>query len=191
MFEFKRYNKRFKRDNQRVAFLLCVGFCGYGVVLKLGSGVGCPLTGRYVLSREVSMSKVVQQQIGNIALVVENYDDAIDFYTKKLQFSLVEDTDLGGGKRWVQVSPPNSNGTSLLLAQASTEEQAQFVGNQTGGRVFLFLQTNDFWRDYELMKANGVVFNEEPRVEEYGTVVVFQDLYGNKWDLLQLNKAHK
>ncbi len=137
------------------------------------------------------MSKVVQQQIGNIALVVENYDDAIEFYTKKLQFSLVEDTDLGGGKRWVQVSPRNSNGTSLLLAQASTEEQARFVGNQTGGRVFLFLQTNDFWRDYELMKANGVVFNEEPRVEEYGTVVVFQDLYGNKWDLLQLNKAHK
>ncbi len=137
------------------------------------------------------MSKVVQQQIGNIALVVENYDDAIDFYTKKLQFSLVEDTDLGGGKRWVQVSPRNSNGTNLLLAQASTEEQAQFVGNQTGGRVFLFLQTNDFCRDYELMKANGVVFNEEPRVEEYGTVVVFQDLYGNKWDLLQLNKAHK
>ncbi|HFG1875021.1 TPA: VOC family protein [Vibrio cholerae] len=137
------------------------------------------------------MSKVVQQQIGNIALVVENYDDAIEFYTKKLQFSLVEDTDLGGGKRWVQVSPPNSNGTNLLLAQASTEEQAQFVDNQTGGRVFLFLQTNDFWRDYELMKANGVVFNEEPRVEEYGTVVVFQDLYGNKWDLLQLNKAHK
>ncbi|EHU4802164.1 VOC family protein [Vibrio vulnificus] len=137
------------------------------------------------------MSKVVQQQIGNIALVVENYDDAIEFYTKKLQFSLVEDTDLGSGKRWVQVSPPNSNGTNLLLAQASTEEQAQFVGNQTGGRVFLFLQTNDFWRDYELMKATGVVFNEEPRVEEYGTVVVFQDLYGNKWDLLQLNKAHK
>ncbi|ELT7571607.1 VOC family protein [Vibrio cholerae] len=135
------------------------------------------------------MPKVVQQQIGNIALVVENYDDAIEFYTKKLQFSLVEDTDLGGGKRWVQVSPPNSNGTNLLLAQASTEEQAQFVGNQTGGRVFLFLQTNDFWRDYELMKANGVVFNEEPRVEEYGTVVVFQDLYGNKWDLLELNKA--
>ncbi|EJS1626590.1 VOC family protein [Vibrio cholerae] len=137
------------------------------------------------------MSKVVQQQIGNIALVVENYDDAIEFYTKKLQFSLVEDTDLGGGKRWVQVSPRNSNGTNLLLAQASTKEQAQFVGNQTGGRVFLFLQTNDFCRDYELMKAHGVVFNEEPRVEEYGTVVVFQDLYGNKWDLLQLNKAHK
>ncbi len=137
------------------------------------------------------MPKVVQQQIGNIALVVENYDDAIEFYTQKLQFTLVEDTDLGGGKRWVQVSPPNSNGTNLLLAQASTEEQAKFIGDQAGGRVFLFLQTNDFWRDYELMKAKGVIFNDEPRVEEYGTVVVFQDLYGNKWDLLQLSSAHQ
>ncbi len=137
------------------------------------------------------MSKPVQQQIGNIALVVENYDDAIAFYTQKLQFVLVEDTDLGGGKRWVQVSPPNSTGTNLLLAQASTEEQAQAIGNQTGGRVFLFLQTNDFWRDYELMKSNGVVFLEEPREEQYGTVVVFQDLYGNKWDLLQLSSTSK
>ncbi|HBC3412377.1 TPA: VOC family protein [Vibrio parahaemolyticus] len=137
------------------------------------------------------MSKSVQQQIGNVALVVESYDDAIEFYTQKLQFTLVEDTDLGGGKRWVQVSPPNSNGTNLSLAQASTEEQHLVVGNQSGGRVFLFLQTNDFWRDYELMKVNGVVFNEEPRVEEYGTVVVFQDLYGNKWDLLQLNSTTK
>ncbi|HHF2953222.1 TPA: VOC family protein [Vibrio diabolicus] len=135
------------------------------------------------------MSKPVQQQIGNVALVVENYDDAIEFYTQKLQFTLVEDTDLGGGKRWVQVSPPNSNGTNLLLAQASTEEQSHVVGYQTGGRVFLFLQTNDFWRDYELMKSNGVVFLEEPRVEDYGTVVVFEDLYGTKWDLLQLKGA--
>ncbi|UKA03845.1 VOC family protein [Photobacterium damselae] len=134
------------------------------------------------------MVEPIKQQIGNIAVVVENYDDAIEFYTQKLQFTLVEDTDLGNGKRWVQVSPPNSNGTNLLLAQASTEEQLQAVGNQTGGRVFLFLQTNDFWRDYEMMKLNGVVFNEEPRVEEYGIVVVFQDLYGNKWDLLQLTK---
>ncbi|PMH28253.1 glyoxalase [Vibrio lentus] len=136
------------------------------------------------------MSEPIQQQIGNIALVVDNYDDAIEFYTKKLQFTLIEDTNLGGGKRWVQISPPNSNGTNLLLAQASNEEQKQSVGNQTGGRVFLFLQTNDFWRDYELMRASGVVFNEEPRVEEYGTVVVFQDLYGNKWDLLQLNRPN-
>ena len=137
------------------------------------------------------MSESVQQRIGNVALVVDNYDAAIEFYTHKLQFTLVEDTDLGAGKRWVQVSPPNSNGTNLLLAQASTEELAEAVGNQTGGRVFLFLQTNNFWRDYEVMKTNGVVFNEEPRVEEYGTVAVFQDLYGNKWDLLQLNSATK
>ena len=131
------------------------------------------------------MSQLVQQQIGNIALVVKNYDDAIAFYTQKLQFTLVEDTDLGDGKRWVQISPPNSNGSNLLLAQASSAEQHLAIGNQAGGRVFLFLQTNDFWRDYALMKANGVEFNEAPREEAYGTVVVFQDLYGNKWDLLQ------
>ncbi|OBT07952.1 glyoxalase [Vibrio sp. UCD-FRSSP16_10] len=132
------------------------------------------------------MSKPIQQSIGNIALVVKNYDDAIAFYTQKLRFTLVEDTDLGGGKRWVQVSPPNSNGTNLLLAEASTEQQLLSVGNQSGGRVFLFLQTNDFWRDYEEMKDNGVVFNEAPRDEQYGTVAVFEDLYGNKWDLLEL-----
>lgn len=137
------------------------------------------------------MQKQIEQKIGNIALVVENYDDAIAFYTKKLSFELIEDTDLGGGKRWVQISPPNSTGTNLLLAQASNVEQAKSVGNQTGGRVFLFLQTNDFWRDYESMKENGVSFNEEPRVEVYGTVVVFEDLYGNKWDLLQLNHMTK
>ncbi|MCC5941005.1 MAG: VOC family protein [Balneolaceae bacterium] len=135
------------------------------------------------------MPQSVHQKIGSVTIVVENYDDAIEFYTLKLQFTLVEDTDLGDGKRWVQVSPPNSDGTNLLLAEASSDEQRRAVGNQTGGRVFLFLQTNDFWRDYEVMKSNGVVFNEEPRVEEYGTVVVFQDLYGNKWDLLQLNRA--
>ena len=135
------------------------------------------------------MSQSVQQQIGSVTIVVENYDDAIEFYTQKLQFTLVEDTDLGGGKRWVLVSPPNSNGTKLLLAQAISDEQRKVIGNQTGGRVFLFLHTNDFWRDYEILKSNGVVFNEKPRVEEYGTVVVFQDLYGNKWDLLQLNRV--
>ncbi|ALO44473.1 VOC family protein [Pseudoalteromonas phenolica] len=134
------------------------------------------------------MSEEIEQSIGCIALVVENYDDAIEFYTNKLRFTLVEDTDLGGGKRWVQVSPPNSNGTNLLLAQASSDEQKNAVGNQTGGRVFLFLHSNDFWRDYEFMRSKGVVFHEAPREEEYGTVVVFQDLYGNKWDLLQLNK---
>ncbi|MCH8566725.1 MAG: VOC family protein [Balneolales bacterium] len=132
------------------------------------------------------MPKSVQQQISAVSIVVDNYDDAIEFYTQKLQFVLIEDTELGGGKRWVQVSPRNSNGTNILLAKANSDEQRQIIGNQTGGRVFLFLQTNDFWRDYEIMKSNGVTFNEEPRIEEYGTVVVFQDLYGNKWDLLQL-----
>ena len=128
----------------------------------------------------------IKQQIGNIALVVENYDDAIAFYTQKLGFDLIEDTDLGNGKRWVLISPPNSNGTNLLLAQASTPQQLDSVGNQTGGRVFLFLHTNDFWRDYKVMQKNGIRFNEQPREEAYGTVVVFEDLYGNKWDLLQL-----
>lgn len=137
------------------------------------------------------MAEIVRQQIGCITLLVGNYDDAIAFYTKKLGFTLVEDTDLGGGKRWVLVAPPNSGGTKLLLAQAGNSEQAQFVGNQTGGRVFLFLETNNFRRDYERMKANGVVFLEEPRIEAYGTVVVFQDLYGNKWDLIELTQARK
>ncbi|NMM41808.1 VOC family protein [Pseudoalteromonas arctica] len=130
----------------------------------------------------------IKQHIGSIALVVKDYDDAIVFYTRKLGFDLVEDTELGNGKRWVLVSPPNSNGTNLLLAKASTSEQLKVIGNQTGARVFLFLHTNDFWRDYELMQKNGIRFNEQPREEAYGTVVVFEDLYGNKWDLLQLNK---
>ncbi|ACJ31506.1 Lactoylglutathione lyase [Shewanella piezotolerans WP3] len=133
------------------------------------------------------MNNSIEQSIGSIALVVKDYDDAIVFYTQKLQFELIEDTDLGNGKRWVLISPPNSSGTKLLLAQASNAEQELAVGNQAGGRVFLFLQTNDFWRDYHLMQANGVEFTEEPRVEEYGTVAVFKDLYGTKWDLLQLN----
>ena len=134
------------------------------------------------------MNKSTHQEIGSIALVVADYDDAINFYTKKLYFQLIEDTDLGNDKRWVLVSPPNSKGVKLLLAKAATPQQSNAVGNQTGGRVFLFLETNDFWHDYERMKKNGVVFTEEPRQEEYGTVVVFQDLYGNKWDLLQPNK---
>ena len=125
------------------------------------------------------------QSIKSVALVVDNYDDAIDFYIGKLKFELVEDTDLGGGKRWVLISPPNSNGTSLLLAQASSEQQSTSVGNQAGGRVFLILHTDDFWRDYNDMISNGVSFSESPRVETYGTVAVFEDLYGNKWDLLE------
>lgn len=135
------------------------------------------------------MTKTIKQRISNIALVVEDYDDAIAFYTEKLNFHLIEDTDLGGGKRWVQISPPNANGANLLLAKASNEQQRQSVGNQAGGRVFLFLQTNDFWRDYHQMKTQGVEFTEEPREEAYGTVVVFKDLYGTKWDLLELKDA--
>ncbi|WP_281630502.1 VOC family protein [Vibrio sp. St2] len=128
------------------------------------------------------------QKIGYMALVVDEYDEAIEFYTKRLGFELVEDTNLGAGKRWVLVSPPGADGSCLLLAKASNEEQLSRVGNQTGGRVFLFLHTDDFWRDYKDMQKNGIEFCEEPRVEEYGTVVVFKDLYGNKWDLLQLKK---
>lgn len=128
------------------------------------------------------------QKIGYMALVVDEYDEAIEFYTKRLGFELVEDTNLGVGKRWVLVSPPGSDGSCLLLAKASNEKQLSRVGNQTGGRVFLFLHTDDFWRDYKNMQNNGIEFCEEPRVEEYGTVVVFKDLYGNKWDLLQLKK---
>ncbi|MDH6023613.1 VOC family protein [Vibrio splendidus] len=134
---------------------------------------------------------MAEQLICNISLVVEDYDDAIDFYTNKLKFSLFEDTPLENGKRWVQVSPPNSNGTRLLLAKASNPEQLNFIGNQTGGRVFLFLQTNDFWLDFNEMKDNGVEFCEDPREEAYGTVVVFKDLYGNKWDLLEFTHVNK
>jgi catechol 2,3-dioxygenase-like lactoylglutathione lyase family enzyme len=130
----------------------------------------------------------VNQTIANIALVVRDYDEAIAFYTKKLGFNLIEDTALGGGKRWVLVAPLNSQGCRLLLAKASTPEQESRVGNQTGGRVFLFLHTDDFWRDYHDMKSRGVTFREEPREEPYATVAIFEDLYGNKWDLLQLKK---
>lgn len=128
------------------------------------------------------------QFIGCVALVVRDYDEAIAFFTKCLRFDLAEDTDLGAGKRWVVVSPPGGRGgTSLLLARAANPRQVERVGDQTGGRVFLFLRTDDFWGDYHEMKSRGVRFTEEPRQEAYGTVVVFLDLYGNKWDLVQLH----
>jgi catechol 2,3-dioxygenase-like lactoylglutathione lyase family enzyme len=126
------------------------------------------------------------QTIGSIALLVRDYDEAIAFYTNKLDFELIEDTDLGSGKRWVRVRPPGSTGTDLLLARAVTPEQSYRVGNQTGGRVFLFLHADDFWRDFLAMTAKGVKFVRPPSEESYGTVAVFEDLYGNKWDLLQL-----
>lgn len=126
------------------------------------------------------------QRIGYVALVVREYDEAIAWYRERLGFELLEDTDLGGGKRWVQVAPAGAGGTSLLLARAVTPEQASRIGNQTGGRVFLFLHTSDFRRDYERMKSRGVTFTDGPREESYGTVAVFEDLYGNRWDLLHL-----
>ena len=128
------------------------------------------------------------QNIGYVAVVVRNYDEAIAFFTQALGFKLIEDTDLGQGKRWVLVAPSGSGGTKLLLAQAADSEQATRIGNQTGGRVFLFLHTDDFWGDYRAMKERGVKFRESPREEDYGTVAVFEDLYGNKWDLLELKK---
>ena len=127
-------------------------------------------------------------KIGSVAVVVSDYDVAIDYYTSVLGFDLIEDTDFGGDKRWVLVRPPGGSGTCLLLARAVTFEQESRIGDQTGGRVFLFLHTDDFWRDYRAMQARGVRFVEEPRREAYGTVAVFTDLYGNRWDLLKLDQ---
>ena len=124
-------------------------------------------------------------QITALALVVRDYDEAIQFYSGALRFELLEDTPLGEGKRWVRVAPRGHAGTALLLARAANPEQAARIGDQTGGRVFLFLETHDFWDDYNHMRAQGVRFLEQPREETYGTVVVFEDLYGNKWDLIQ------
>jgi catechol 2,3-dioxygenase-like lactoylglutathione lyase family enzyme len=129
------------------------------------------------------------QTLGHVALVVRDYDEAVVFFTQALDFRVIEDAVVGEGKRWVLVGPPSSRGTSLLLAQASTPEQTSRIGDQTGGRVFLFLHTDDFWHDYARMKSRGVKFRETPREEAYGTVAVFEDLYGNKWDLLQLKRS--
>ena len=130
----------------------------------------------------------MNQSILHVALVIKDYDEAIDFYCNKLKFTLVDDTyQAQQDKRWVVVTPSGGNGTNLLLARASTAEQEQSIGNQSGGRVFLFLQTDDFWRDYETMLDNGVKFVREPKDEDYGTVAVFEDLYGNLWDLFQLS----
>ena len=129
------------------------------------------------------------QTLGYVALVVRDYDEALAYFTQSLGFVVIEDSIAkdrsGNEKRWVLVRPPDSRGTSLLLARASTPEEASRIGNQTGGRVFLFLHTDDFWRDYSEMQKRGVKFKEAPRQETYGTVAVFEDLYGNKWDLLE------
>jgi catechol 2,3-dioxygenase-like lactoylglutathione lyase family enzyme len=128
----------------------------------------------------------MQQTLGLIAIVVRDYDEAIAFYTEVLGFDLIEDTFVAAqDKRWVVVAPQGASGSQILLARAVGEEQLSRLGNQTGGRVFLFLYTDDFWRDYRAYESRGVVFVREPKVERYGTVAVFQDLYGNLWDLLE------
>ena len=129
----------------------------------------------------------MKQALANVALLVRDYDEAIAWYTGALGFTLAEDTALGDGKRWVRVAPPgNTEGTALLLAKASTERQRQHIGDQTGGRVGFFLHTDDFRRDHAAMQAREVKFVESPREESYGMVAVFEDLYGNRWDLLEL-----
>ena len=128
----------------------------------------------------------MKQRLAHIAIVVNDYDEAIKFYTEKLLFDLVEDTQLSETKRWVLVRPKGGDNCCLLLALAANEEQRSRVGNQTGGRVFLFLNTDDFWRDYNEMVSNGVTFVRQPKKAEYGLVAVFEDLYGNLWDLLEL-----
>ena len=132
----------------------------------------------------------MKQSIVNIALVVDDYDEAIKFYTEILNFELIEDTPQSETKRWVIVAPKGSEECRLLLAKGVGEEQRSRIGNQTGGRVFLFLKTDDFWRDFESMKQKDVNFVREPKTEEYGTVAVFEDLYGNLWDLVEFTKMN-
>ncbi len=133
----------------------------------------------------------MKQSIAHIALVVREYDEAIAFYTETLHFTLLEDSyQPEQDKRWVVVAPPGGGGTTLLLARASKREQEPFIGNQSGGRVFLFLSTDDFWRDYNEMVSRGVEFVREPEEAEYGMVAVFKDLYGNLWDLLEFVPGH-
>ncbi len=131
------------------------------------------------------------QRIAHIALVVENYDDAIEFYTQKLDFQLLEDTKLSEEKRWVMIAPKGAKECCLLLAKATTERQTRSIGNQTGGRVGFFLFTDNFWRDYDKMMDRQIKFVRPPETFEYGTVAVFEDLYGNMWDLIEPNENNK
>lgn len=133
----------------------------------------------------------MKQEIIHIALVVADYDEALDFYMNKLNFELIEDTyQPEQNKRWVVIAPPHAQGTTILLAQASKPEQVPYIGNQSGNRVFLFLGTDDFDRDYQAMQSAGIDFVRQPKVADYGKVAVFQDLYGNLWDLVQFNDDH-
>lgn len=128
---------------------------------------------------------MAKQHLARIALLVADYDEAIAYYTQKMGFELLEDTPRSPTKRWVVVAPPGAKECAFILAKAANDTQKASIGQQSGGRVFLFLHTDDFWRDYHKMKAQGVDFTEEPRDEEYGIVVVFRDLYGNLWDFIQ------
>jgi catechol 2,3-dioxygenase-like lactoylglutathione lyase family enzyme len=131
----------------------------------------------------------MSRRIAQVALLVRDYDEAIRFFTRALGFQLLEDSPRENGKRWVRVGPAGDGNAALLLARAATPEQERAVGNQSGGRVFMFLETDDFARDFARLRAEGVRFTEEPRHEDYGTVVVFLDLYGNKWDLIERKRA--
>lgn len=134
---------------------------------------------------------MMKQSIAHVALVVRDYDEAIEFFTNKLHFEVLEDIyQPAQDKRWVVVAPPGSTGSTLLLARASTQDQRAFIGNQSGGRVFLFLNTNDFWRDYNDMVERDIRFVRDPKTADYGTVAVFEDLYGNLWDLIQYVPDH-
>lgn len=137
------------------------------------------------------MIKTSVQRIAHIALVVKDYDEAIQFYTKKLNFKVIEDTPLNESKRWVLIAPSGAKECCLLLARAANEKQEASIGNQTGGRVFLFLYTDNFERDYKQMVENGIRFVRQPTAEAYGTVAVFEDLYGNLWDLIEPNNQNK
>jgi catechol 2,3-dioxygenase-like lactoylglutathione lyase family enzyme len=142
---------------------------------------------RLDIGRQIAM----KQAIAHIALVVNDYDEAIKFYTNKLKFELIEDTyQPEQDKRWVVVAPPGNSGTTILLAKASNEHQKEYIGDQSGGRVFLFLSTDDFWNDYNEMKNAKIEFERDPKEMDYGTVAVFKDLYGNLWDLVQFKNSH-
>jgi catechol 2,3-dioxygenase-like lactoylglutathione lyase family enzyme len=162
------------------AFLPANGIAGFDQMVNVGA-LASTVDGAGSIAQEGAMT----QSIATITLVVADYDEAIAFYTRVLGFSLIADLDLGGGKRWVLIAPDGSAGARLLLAEADGAEQAAHVGNQTGGRVGFFLETEDFARDHAAYVAPGVRFLEEPRREPYGTVAVFEDLYGNKWDLIE------
>ena len=128
----------------------------------------------------------MQHNISNLAIIVNDYDEAIEFYTKKLNFELKANIANDDGHRWVQLAPSNATGCNLIFNQAATDEDRLVIGKQAGSQVLAILETDDFWRDYETMQNNGVEFTESPREEEYGTVVIFKDLYGNKWDLIEI-----